>query len=108
MTHLYGNDSMFEAIIFDLDNTLLDRLAAQRRWSEEFAAQWLASATEAEIAEAAEDLMTLDAYGYISRNDFAEGVLQRFPQWNPGEGDRAVDHSDWTQGRRALWVTYSE
>jgi HAD superfamily hydrolase (TIGR01549 family) len=25
--------------------------------------------------------MELDAYGYISRENFAEGVLQRFPQW---------------------------
>jgi putative hydrolase of the HAD superfamily len=91
---------MFEALIFDLDNTLLDRLSAQRRWSEKFATRWLESATKEAIDGAVEDLMTLDAYGYISREEFGEGVLQRFPQWIPGEGDRSVDHS----ARRAAFL----
>jgi len=77
---------MFQALIFDLDNTLLDRPAAQRHWSERLVDRWLPEATTEAKADAVENLFALDDLGYIPREEFGEGVLERFPDWQPEGG----------------------
>lgn len=76
---------MFQALIFDLDNTLLDRPAAQWIWSERFVDRWLPETLPSAKTEAVEDLFELDKLGYISREGFAEGVLARYPDWTVDE-----------------------
>ena len=56
------------------------------RWSENFVDRWLSGADPETKAAAAHDLFDLDDLGYISREEFAERVLERFPDWQPEFG----------------------
>lgn len=76
---------MFKALIFDLDNTLLDRPAAQWKWSEQFVDRWNSDERAADRQAAVEELFELDELGYVSREEFADRVLKRFPGWRPSE-----------------------
>lgn len=80
MNRLPLGHTMYQALIFDLDNTLLDRPAAQRAWSAEFLSTVDAGEGPENRAEEIEMLMSLDRLGYVSREDFAHEVLTRFPK----------------------------
>lgn len=71
---------MYRALVFDLDNTLLDRPAAQRKWSEEFVAALEDSERPADVTEAVEELMAFDRLGYATREEFARAVSGRYPR----------------------------
>lgn len=95
---------MFQALIFDLDNTLLDRPAAQWRWSERFVDRWLPDSTKETKAKAAQDLFALDDLGYISREEFVVGVLDRVPDWQPE--DNPASSADPASRIAALLIEY--
>src|SRR4051812_32641665 len=58
--------------IFDLDNTLIDRAAAFRRWAARFAAAW--SLRPAAVGW----LVDADGDGFVPRPDFVSGVRGRY------------------------------
>ncbi len=68
-----------DAIIFDLDNTLLDRPTAQLAWSQQYASNFHNNSDSSEISQTVERLLSIDALGYTDRREFAERVLSEFP-----------------------------
>lgn len=58
------------AILFDLDDTLVDRAGAFARWARDFAAR---AGVDAEV------LIELDERGYVSRTDFFARVRTEYP-----------------------------
>ncbi|WP_327087180.1 HAD family hydrolase [Nonomuraea sp. NBC_01738] len=72
-------------VLFDLDNTLIDRLDAFRTWVAEFAAG------RGLPGDAAQWMITLDADGSMPMNAFFEAVRDRFALPEPAE---------------ALWLAY--
>ncbi|MEU6720082.1 HAD family hydrolase [Nonomuraea sp. NPDC046802] len=65
--------------LFDLDNTLIDRLGAFRRWAAEFAAERGLGADDVAW------MVELDADGYCPRDTFLSGVRDRFGLAEPVE-----------------------
>ena len=70
---------MFRAILFDLDNTLIDRQAAFRLYAIDFCRRRLQWLTLSEQAQALDELVAADDWGYRPRNEFCEWVTERFP-----------------------------
>lgn len=70
---------MIRALLFDLDNTLLDRQAAQHRWAQVFIESLYPDADSQSKIEWVNELDAQDRFGYVSRDDYADWVLQRFP-----------------------------
>jgi len=70
---------MFQAILFDLDNTLIDRQAAFRRYAIDFCRRRLLLSRPIEQQQALEQLMVADDWGYRSRDEFCEWVSAQFP-----------------------------
>jgi putative hydrolase of the HAD superfamily len=68
-----------EAILFDLDQTLLDREAGARRWMEDLLDR--AGATDsAERARLRLELLSADKGGYGDREAFSRRLAETFPQ----------------------------
>lgn len=63
------------AVLFDLDDTLLDRQAAFRRYASDLLAR-----RGVDSPGALETLVELDARGRVDRETFAERVAARYPQ----------------------------
>jgi FMN phosphatase YigB (HAD superfamily) len=78
---------MFRAILFDLDNTLIDRQAAFRLYLTDFCHRSLQSLTSDEKAQALEELLAVDDWGYRPRDEFCEWVSGRFPGMQLGASD---------------------
>jgi len=65
-------DGVSQLALFDLDNTLIDRQAAFRRWAEWFADEWGLG------PEAVEQLCLLDEDGFASRQEVFTGARQHW------------------------------
>lgn len=70
---------MFRAILFDLDNTLIDRQAAFRLYAIDFCRRCLQLSTLSEQEQVLEELLAADDWGYRPRAEFCEWVSGRFP-----------------------------
>ncbi len=70
---------MYRAILFDLDNTLIDRQAAFRLYLIDFCCRSLQLSTQAEQEQAVDELLAADDWGYRPRDQFTEWVSERFP-----------------------------
>ena len=68
-----------EAVLFDLDNTLVDRRATFQSWAQWFARTELGLAGICEIDHAVARLIVLDRDGYNPRASFFEEVTRQFP-----------------------------
>ncbi len=77
---------MFRAILFDLDNTLIDRQAAFRSYAADFCHRRL-QLPLVEQEQAMQQLLAADDWGYRPRDEFCEWVSGRFPsaQITPSE-----------------------
>lgn len=69
---------MFRAILFDLDNTLIDRQAAFRLYAIDFCHRRL-HLPPLEQEQAMHELIAADDWGYRPRDEFCEWVSRRFP-----------------------------
>jgi putative hydrolase of the HAD superfamily len=69
---------MFLAILFDLDNTLVDRQAAFRQYSIDFCHRRLQPLTPSEQQQALDELLAADDWGYRPRDEFCQWVAGRF------------------------------
>ncbi|MEI8383449.1 MAG: HAD family hydrolase [Planctomycetota bacterium] len=78
---------MFRAILFDLDNTLIDRQTAFRLYAIDFCRRRLQLHSPLEQEQALKELLAADDWGYRSRDEFCEWVSGRFPaaQLQPGD-----------------------
>jgi putative hydrolase of the HAD superfamily len=70
---------MFRAVLFDLDNTLIDRQAAFRQYATDFCHRRLQSLNTSEHEQAVDELLAADDWGYRPRTEFCEWVARRFP-----------------------------
>jgi putative hydrolase of the HAD superfamily len=70
---------MFQAILFDLDNTLIDRQAAFRQYAIDFCHRRLQSLTLSEKEQALDEILAADDWGYRPRDQFCEWVAGLFP-----------------------------
>lgn len=70
----------FEAVLFDLDNTLADRTAAFRRWAESFSSDRLVISSASGRRAAAVQLIEWDRSGDVARADLFERVVTEWPQ----------------------------
>lgn len=68
------------ALLFDLDNTLFDRVAAFRGVAEDFYAEFLASSTSVRREEAVALMVEWDGDGYANRREFREAMLAQWPE----------------------------
>jgi putative hydrolase of the HAD superfamily len=68
-----------KGVLFDLDNTLLDRNRVFAAWARWFARERLLCATDAEVEECATFLIEVDAGGYTPRNVVFERLKERHP-----------------------------
>jgi putative hydrolase of the HAD superfamily len=74
-----GINRPVSAVLFDLDDTLLDRRGAFDRWAQASAARWLGRTANAEqITRAVEFLHLLDNDGFLPRELLFEAVQSRF------------------------------
>jgi putative hydrolase of the HAD superfamily len=71
---------MIRALFFDLDNTLLDRQAAHRRWAEYFVASIYPDVAHDQQSAWVDELDDQDKFGYISRETYADWAINRFPE----------------------------
>lgn len=69
----------FDAVLFDLDDTLHDRTAAFRLWAESYIATQLQVSDEQTKAETLAWLISLDEGGYGSKPDMFARIKNRFP-----------------------------
>jgi putative hydrolase of the HAD superfamily len=68
-------------MLFDLDDTLIDRRIAFHRWARASVPRWLdSSASEGEIVDATESLIHLDNDGFMPRSEFFSEVKERYPK----------------------------
>lgn len=70
---------MFRAILFDLDNTLIDRQTAFRLYANDFCRRHLPLSTTFEQEQAVNELLAADDWGYRPRDEFTTWVSERFP-----------------------------
>jgi putative hydrolase of the HAD superfamily len=68
-----------KGVLFDLDNTLLDRNRVFAAWARWFACERLLCANDAEVEECATFLIEVDAGGYTLRNVVFERLKERHP-----------------------------
>lgn len=71
---------MFRAILFDLDNTLIDRQAAFRRYATDFCRRHLQFLNTSGQEQAVSEFLAADDWGYRPRDEFTRWVSQRFPE----------------------------
>src|SRR5215217_703345 len=72
-----------KGVLFDLDNTLLDRNRVFAAWARWFARERLRCEIEAEVEECVSFLVGVDAGGYAPRS----AVFQRLKEWRPSLSD---------------------
>jgi len=68
-----------KAVLFDLDNTLYDRDETFLGWARWFVRERLGLHEDSAARETVDRLVTLDAGGYRSRDEFFRWVKQRYP-----------------------------
>ena len=71
-----------QAVIFDLDQTLIDRSLAVKRFSEVLWQEFLAE-TGGSFSTFLSQVQALDGNGYVPREDFFESMMRTFPQKFP-------------------------
>lgn len=73
----------FEAVIFDLDNTLLNRRIAFSNYARNFAHHFLDIHTDSQLDEAVAYLVKADCDGYRNKQELYTTVLANFSMKNP-------------------------
>jgi HAD superfamily hydrolase (TIGR01662 family) len=81
-----------QALIFDLDNTLVDRASAHRRYWEDFLSRYPVRNCSAERAAALEELVAQDDSGYRARKEYFSWAAN------------FIGHSNWEA--EMLWEDY--
>lgn len=66
-------------LLLDLDNTLIDRDAAFRRYLADFLARHAAAFAAQDRRRVTQEIVTLDAHGRTPREAFCRALLQRYP-----------------------------
>jgi putative hydrolase of the HAD superfamily len=73
---------MIHALLFDLDNTLLDRQAAHHRWAQVYIDSLYPDADSSTKEGWVRELDEQDHFGYVSREDYGDWVIDRFPAYD--------------------------
>lgn len=71
---------MIRTLLFDLDNTLIDRDAAFRAYARDFCRRSLSQYSAADRRAARREMIARDARGYCRREEFCAWVAARFPE----------------------------
>lgn len=66
------------ALLFDLDNTLIDRTAAHLRYCRDFADRFFIDRDVSDREEAVQEMVERDDFGYASREQYFEWLTERF------------------------------
>lgn len=82
---------MYDLLLLDLDNTLIDRRSTFTRWADAYVQQHPAIARERSMAEARDALLAADGAGLVPRDHFCAGVAALFPP-----GSRPAVDNVWT------------
>lgn len=82
---------MYDLLLLDLDNTLIDRRSTFARWARAYVQQHPAIAGERSMAEARDALLAADGAGLVPRDHFCAGVAALFPP-----GSRPAVDDVWT------------
>ena len=69
---------MLAAVLFDLDNTLIDRQAAHRLYCMQFTEQYLTQWSPDARQLAIEEMIEYDQFGYTPRHRYFEWIVERF------------------------------
>jgi len=80
------------SLLFDIDNTLVDRDAAFRAYIQNFIARNLPAFSGESLALAHTEIMVLDCHGRKNRQVFCRELLQRFPGLCHTEDSLWADH----------------
>ncbi|MFZ6757172.1 HAD family hydrolase [Undibacterium sp. Ji50W] len=67
------------SLLFDIDNTLIDRDAAFKLYLQDFMDRNQGAFADEDAARAREDILALDCHGRKDRKLFCQALLQRFP-----------------------------
>ncbi len=73
---------MWRTILLDLDNTLIDRDAAHRRYCESYLERHCPGIPEGERSEALEEMLAADQRGYFDRKQYCHWLAELLPQAN--------------------------
>lgn len=84
------NPRPFQAVLFDLDNTLYDREAAFGRWADAYLRDTLRLTDAEEVARVCSLIRDMDANGYGSKAAIFERLHALYPTL-PGDSVRDVD-----------------
>lgn len=79
-------------LLFDIDNTLVDRNAAFRRYMQHFIDRNADAFSDENVALAIEDILALDCGGRAERALFCRDLLRRFPLLRYTEESLWIDH----------------
>lgn len=66
-------------LLFDLDNTLVDRDAAFRRYLADFLVRHAAAFAGHDLSAVTQEILALDNHGRMPREAFCRALLQRYP-----------------------------
>jgi len=74
-----GRERRFSAVLFDLDDTLVDRRASFRRFTERFYETYACVRSSHSAEEAYEELLALDHWGHVPKDEVFTKVLGIWP-----------------------------
>lgn len=105
--------TMIEAVLFDLDETLVDRMASMSKYAALFHRDFAGHLRGVSVAAVEAALIALDERGYRPKDEVYAGIVARF-QWNAAP-DISVVRNHWRAsfpasavGRMGLRQTLSE
>jgi HAD superfamily hydrolase (TIGR01662 family) len=88
-----GLSGQLAAMLFDLDDTLVDRRGAFNDWARTSAVRWLQPAVSEETtAETTEYLVLLDNEGFTTRIDFFSELKQRYKNITESPEDLVISY----------------
>lgn len=73
---------MWRTILLDLDNTLIDRDTAHRRYCESYLERHCPWIVDGERSEALDEMLAVDQRGYFDRKQYCHWLSKRLPEAN--------------------------
>ena len=79
MPDTHGRERLFRAVLFDLDDTLVDRRASFRRFAERFRETFPSVRASHSLEETYRELLTVDKWGHVPKDGVFTKVLGIWP-----------------------------
>ncbi len=98
MSSTAGPSKRFRAVLFDLDDTLVDRRASFRRFAERFYETFPCVRASHSLEETYGELLALDQWGHIPKDEVFTRVLGVWPGIDPLRSWLSSSGTSWWPG----------